>query len=196
MTAVPPYGRQQPPAQPYAVPSPAPAGPPRGRKGPVITLVCGLVMGLVCTVLLAATIASGARDTRLTQVDPVAGTTAQLSATKTYAIYTNTQLRRCEVLDPEGRSLPLDPVASDIELHDQRMVLTFDPVTDGVHQITCGEGLHPPVFYGQALFTQADLSRIGYALLAGTGMFISLVVTVVGLVWLLVRVSRASRQGR
>lgn len=154
------------------------------------------MLGLVCTGLLAATIASGIRDPRLTQVDPVAGTTAQLSTTKTYAIYTNTHLRHCEVLDPERQALALDPVTTDIELQDQRMVLTFKPLRDGAHQINCGESLNPPVYYGQALFTAEDLGKVGYALLAGTGMFVSLVVSIVGLVWLLVRVSRKGHPAR
>lgn len=196
MTTMPPAENQQPPAYPQAAPDSAPAGRPTGKKGPVITLVCGLVLGLVCTGLLAATIASGIRDPRLTQVDPVAGTTAQLSTTKTYAIYTNTHLRHCEVLDPERQALALDPVTTDIELQDQRMVLTFKPLRDGAHQINCGESLNPPVYYGQALFTAEDLGKVGYALLAGTGMFVSLVVSIVGLVWLLVRVSRKGHPAR
>ncbi|WP_103062637.1 hypothetical protein [Actinomyces qiguomingii] len=192
--AYPPY-----PSSPYAT---APYGSmppptPKGIKGPLILLLFGAGLCVAAVAVLMLLVTSAARVTdNFHPIDATGSTTLNLNSAQVYGLYGNGG-SQCQVVGPDGTDIDVIPPEATITFNDHRMFGEITVKTSGEHTITCtttpiGEG----VYLGRLVDGQT-VARGIFGIFAVTGLFIvGVPLTVIGIIWLVVRNSNNAKARR
>lgn len=181
-------------------PPPVHGGEPRGlprrsRKGPIWTIVVGVLAGIAGFVLLllGAVVGIGsAAESQAQQLQLESGVEHAIGVEPgtSYALFIHEGTGiRCDAATPGGRPLEIHPPRGNITLTDRVLAGTVD-ATDSI-RLTCETSDGHAFFFGDSL--AASLGGmpglvIGGVLLMGAGF----VLTVGGIIWLAVRSAQIS----
>ncbi len=179
------------------VPGVAPEPASKGRQGPVILLVSGIVVLVVGVAIAVASIVFIARTGA--SLSPIASTGTTVATLKSHAVYglyeDSPGSTTCSVTDPSGAEVATAPVAGSVETNNHRMFATFTTTSAGDHTISCSSWAQGGAYVGVAISVSGIAGGV-VGILAGIGAgVIGTGLTIGGIVWLTVR-NRAIRRAR
>ena len=186
------------PAGPWGgAPGVAPRPAPRGRKGPLILLISGLVLLVLGVVLVVVPLAGVVKaGTSLSSISSSGSSVATLESNAIYGLYEDSpHSTSCSVTDPSGRDVATSSVSGTVTTNDHRMFATFTTTSEGKYTIICESTSGDAAYVGVAL-SVSGIVGMAFGVIAGVAAgLVGLGLTIGGFIWLVLR-NRAIRQSR
>ncbi|QHO90414.1 hypothetical protein CWT12_02375 [Actinomyces sp. 432] len=178
------------PTNPFGPAAPA----AKGRKGPLILLLSGVLLIVAAVVLIVVFTGMAARTVGGLQPISANGSTAvQLEPTAVYGLYGNGD-SQCTVTAADGTEAEVSGPSSNVTVNERRLFGVVEAGVSGDYTVTCTTDVPgEDVYFGELIDAQAIMHSVFSIFLVVGLLVVGLPLTIAGVIWLVARSAHNKR---